>query len=84
MIVGGIRGGLIQIGLFALGVAIGLGYIYVSRPQQAELPQSRPDTRATENTRGMAFSSGNEAAASEGVEGPASIAFADSEARRTE
>jgi hypothetical protein len=77
MIMGRFSGVLRYVGLFALGVTIGLGYVYISRPHQAELPESATMARVTEATRDVAISPGNDAALPDGVEGPASIAFAD-------
>ena len=77
VIVGRIRGGLMQVGLFASGVTIGLGYVYISRPHPAELPLSGEAARAPESAREVIVSQINDAPLSVGVEGPASIAFAD-------
>lgn len=77
----------VQVALFGVGVAIGLGYVHVSRhaaAAQVETPQVATTggprfvavSHAVVETRKAAASGTDEAVVPEGIEGPASMAFA--------
>jgi hypothetical protein len=89
MTVDRLRGLWVQMALFAAGVGIGLVYVYVNRPDAAvETAVTPPATasvrptpalsRAAPDTRQAIDPATDAAIASEGIDGPASMAFATS------
>jgi len=83
MIVDRLRGVWVQVALFAVGVAIGLGHVYATRPvaavqvQATNGLQSAAVLPAVADTRDAAISGTGNSVEPDSIEGPASMAFAD-------